>query len=91
MIDDQPSPFAASTDCVETPLRCAIALMVSPALTVYVTDAAAGAAATGARGRGRSRADEPQHLAGVDDRAPAEPVEREHVGGAQPEAGRRSR
>ena len=90
MIVDQPRPFAVSTAWVETPKRAAIALIVSPRLIVYAPPPAlrrgrrrraAGAAA--ARG-------ELQHLAGEDDRFPAEPVEREHRAVAA-RNGRRSR
>ena len=38
MMLDQPRPFAVSTDCVETPYRSAIPLMVSPATIVYLPE-----------------------------------------------------
>ena len=50
MMLDQPRPLAVSTDCVETPKRAAIALIVSPATIVYLPDetgASCGADCTG--------------------------------------------
>ena len=82
MIDDQPRPLAAKSACTVMPCALAMALRVSPGWTVYVPDAATGAAGAAAQparpapaGRGGGAAPgDLQRLAGVDDRRPAEPV-----------------